>query len=276
MHRRAATGHRAAVTMTTPSRSRRLSRRGQAAVEAALTLPLVIFMFLGTLQLFMMFNGRILAQLAAFKATRTGSVSHGSCARMLDAAILQVLPAIDSYMTPAPGSPGTKLAAAFAIRRFNRYSGTARDKIDKGAVSTNASGAILWIIRDFGPRRAFAGPMDREFDQSLQPMRLETRLIFWFPMRIPFANWVISKIVLSSWQLETYTYANPLMMRQQANWVGTGAGRPAAAIAAEMVARHAVGEFVFPISATYSMRMMTPLKALNAIPKNCAPTPPGL
>jgi hypothetical protein len=262
-----------------PIRSRRRGGRGQAAVEAALTLPLVIFIILGTMQLFMMFNARILTQLAAFKATRTGSVSHGSCQRMLHASILQLLPAMDSYMTPSAGTPGQKLANAFRIRMFNRYSGTRKDLIDKGGSSVNASGTIVWIIRDFGPRRAFAGPMDADFDQNQTMgdiMRLETRLIFWFPMRIPFANWVISKIVLSAWQLETYTYANPLMMTQKANWAGTGAGRPAAAIAAEMAARHATGEYVFPISATYSMRMMTPLKALNAVPKNCAPTPPGL
>jgi TadE-like protein len=269
---RAGSVHRTQVRM----RNRR-RMRGQAAVEAALTLPLVVFMFLGTLQLFLMFNGRILAQLAAFKATRTGSVSHGSCQRMLDAAILQVLPAIDSYMTPAPGTPGQKLAAAFSIRRFNRYSGTLKDKIEKGGSAVNASGTIIWLIRDFAPRRPDLGAkMDSEFDQSLAPMRMETRLIFWFPMRIPFANWVISKIVLSSWQLETYTYQNPLLFTNKANWAGTGAGRPAAAIAAEMQARHAIGEFVFPISATYSMRMMTPLKSQNAVPKNCAPTPPGL
>jgi len=36
------------------------------------------------------------------------------------------------------------------------------------------------------------------------------------------------------------------------------------------------GEFVFPISATYTMRMMTPLKANNMIPKNCPPTPAAI
>jgi hypothetical protein len=39
---------------------------GQAAVEAALTMPLMLFMILGTLQLFMMLQGRLLAEHAAF------------------------------------------------------------------------------------------------------------------------------------------------------------------------------------------------------------------
>ena len=37
---------------------------GQAAVESALTLPLAIFLALGLIQLFMMFQGRAMAQYA--------------------------------------------------------------------------------------------------------------------------------------------------------------------------------------------------------------------
>ena len=44
-------------------------------MEAALTLPLVVFLILGTLQLFMMLQGRIMAEYAVFKAVRAGSVT---------------------------------------------------------------------------------------------------------------------------------------------------------------------------------------------------------
>ena len=69
---------------------------GQAAVEAALTMPLVLFCVMGTLQLFLMFNARILTQLAAYKAARAGSMNHGNCDRVVDAALVQVMPAIES------------------------------------------------------------------------------------------------------------------------------------------------------------------------------------
>src|SRR5256885_14487414 len=84
-------------------------------------MPLVLFCVLGTVQLFLMFNARILTQLAAYRAARAGSVNHGNCTRMVDAAMLQVMPAIDSFMRPGPGTAGWKLANAYAKRRFNAY-----------------------------------------------------------------------------------------------------------------------------------------------------------
>ena len=71
----------------------RRAQRGQAAVESALTLPLAVFLILGTLQLFMMFQARLLAHYAAFKAVRAGVVNNGSCAAMNDAALLALMPA---------------------------------------------------------------------------------------------------------------------------------------------------------------------------------------
>ncbi|HLM44600.1 MAG TPA: TadE family protein, partial [Myxococcaceae bacterium] len=66
----------------------RRAERGQAAVESALTLPLTVFLMLGTLQLFLMLQGRIMAEYAAFRAVRAGSVRHGDCQAMTHAAIL--------------------------------------------------------------------------------------------------------------------------------------------------------------------------------------------
>ncbi len=98
---------------------------GQAAVEAALTLPLVTFMLLGMLQLFMMLHARVMTQYAAFRATRAGSVNHGDCTRMKHAAIGALLPSFTSFLgsTTPPGTPGEKLGAAFGMRSSNRYAG---------------------------------------------------------------------------------------------------------------------------------------------------------
>ena len=59
------------------ARSRRRDS-GQALVESALTLPLLVFMVLGTLQLFMMLHARIMTQYAAYKAVRAGSLVSSS------------------------------------------------------------------------------------------------------------------------------------------------------------------------------------------------------
>src|ERR1051325_1543623 len=92
---------------------------GQAAVEAALTLPLCVFLFLGMLQMFLLAQGRILGQVAA-RATRVGSTNHGHCGRMVHAAVLPVLPAIDTFLGHGGGgSPADRLAASVARHRLN-------------------------------------------------------------------------------------------------------------------------------------------------------------
>jgi 4-amino-4-deoxy-L-arabinose transferase-like glycosyltransferase len=70
---------------------------------------------------------------------------------------------------------------------------------------------------------------------------------------------------------------NPLMPARSANWdTSKGGSNVDAPILAEMLARHQAGEYVFPIEATYTMRMMTPVRPINFQPMNCAPTPAGL
>ncbi|MHB8879517.1 MAG: hypothetical protein ACYC8T_37970, partial [Myxococcaceae bacterium] len=87
----------------------------------------MLFLLLGTMQLFLLMHARILTNYAAFRATRAGSVNHGNCQRMVHAALLSVMPAIESYMRPGPASPGAKLAAAFRKRINNRYNERASD-----------------------------------------------------------------------------------------------------------------------------------------------------
>ncbi len=247
---------------------------GQAAVETAISIPLVLFCVLGSLQLFMMLNARILTQLAAYRAARAGSVNHGNCQRMVDAALLQVMPAIESFIRPGAGTPGMKLAAAYARRRLNRYN----DQISDGGKALVVNGTVVWVIRDVGPRPPpiGGGAMDDDYDMGQAPMRMEATVIFWFPMRIPFANWVMSKMILAHYNVQTYTAVNPLLTTQTANWSATAAQTLNSAIVNEMSLRMSRGELVFPIIANYTMRMMTPAKGVNFTTKNCAPTPPSL
>src|SRR5207302_10059102 len=106
------------------------------------------FLFLGMLQMFLLAQGRILSQVAAARATRVGSTNHGHCGRMVHAALLTVLPAIDSYLGHGSGgSPAQKLAAVFAKRRFNAYDDTVTD----GSDDVHYAGAIVWPARERPP-----------------------------------------------------------------------------------------------------------------------------
>lgn len=268
-------------------------------VEAALTLPLVIFLVLGTMQLFMMMHARVLAQYAAYRATRAGSLNHGNCERMAHAAVLSLMPAIETFLRPGPGTASQKLAEAFARHGpipggngNNRYNYRATEVLTDGGNNISFTGAIVWIARERPtPAEIAARPMqngqDVNFDMpgSGPPLVLETRLIFWYPMRIPFANWVMSKMFLANFRLQNYLAQNPLMpVRRSADfagqdWLATTGGASSvldAAITAEMAARNNAKEFVFPIEATYSMRMMTPLKQINFQRQHCPPTPNNL
>lgn len=245
----------------------RKSRPGQALVEAALTLPLTTFLILGSIQLFMMQQARLMADYAAMRATRAGSVNFGDCRSMTHAAIGAVLPTFARTDDP------TALAASFRARANNDYGGTT------GTNGSRFSGAVVWIFRE-KPLLATVDPKE-EFDlfqQSADEQRLEVRLVFWYPLRIPFADWVMTRIFLAHYGLQSYLASNPLSETQRANWpTGFQTSNLSTyahpAVAAEFVSRASRGEYVYPIQSTYSMRMMTPPKPAFWQTQDCYPAP---
>jgi TadE-like protein len=258
--------------MDTP-RSPHSRESGQAAVEAALTLPLTVFLILGILQLFLMLQARIMAEYAAFRATRAGSVRHGSCEAMTDAAILALLPTFHSYLGGGLSlSPGQKLGMAFSKRKSNLYTPGLDGPHDR---------AIVWIIRD-SPVGITANE-DKDFDEprssdEVDANRLETRLVFWFPLKIPFANWVISRMMLSYWGYMAYTAQNPLMLTQKANWTQSSTMTMSLEddIVRELLLRVNSAQYVIPIHASASLRMMTPAQGRYFLTQNCPPAPETL
>ncbi|MBK7862347.1 MAG: pilus assembly protein [Archangiaceae bacterium] len=116
--------------------------RGQAAVETALTLPLVLFMILGALQLFMVLQARILAQYAASRAVRAGAMSFGDCRTMNDVAHLVLLPAIDAKFANGKYGP---LGAAYAQQAQRRM--TANQYLAERDADGNLDGPVVWLDR---------------------------------------------------------------------------------------------------------------------------------
>jgi hypothetical protein len=233
-------------------------QRGQAAVESALVLPLGVFLVLGMLQLFMMFQGRVMAQYAVARATRMGSVGHGDCVKMRHTAVAALLP------TFARTDNAVRLANAFDARQGGRYD---------PALDNNYSESIFWLTRV----RPLAGELsdleEETFDlPGREPRMLEVRMVFWYPLRIPFANWVISSITLAHMQVLNFTNTNPLMLTQErTNWWGTGSYAPM--IANELLQRTRRRHYVVPIDVSYTMRMMTPARADNFAQPTCEPFP---
>lgn len=223
---------------------------GQAAVEAALTLPMVLFVILGTLQLFMLLHARLLAEYGVYRAVRAGSLNHGDCTKMTDAAVLSVLPAIEKTDGP------DQLATAFRRHRNNRYD------------NDGHTGQIIEIWREAPLDSDVPDPEDKLFDQPNRLMRLEARMVFWYRMKIPFADWVMERMFLAQWNLRPYGAQNPLMETQKAKWPDAPTTNlnqahdpwPGGPLDASLLGWEDQGHHLFPIEVNYSMRMMTPAK----------------
>jgi hypothetical protein len=234
---------------------------GQAAVESAITMPLTIFMVLGTMQLFMMLQGRLMAEHAAFKAVRAGVVNHASCDVMKEAAIMAVLPSFSSFLgTATPGAnPAAKLGNAFRLRANNKFD---------AALDSGHNRDIIWIFRNRPLVAEVTAATEEDFDDpdsqlragsSQVGYRLEIRLVYWFPMRIPFANWVMATAFRAFFGLGDYTgFINPLSPVQKAKWQQMNSAALPGDVTAEFLTRFNARQFSFPIQTTYAMRMMTP------------------
>ncbi|AKI99534.1 Hypothetical protein AA314_01161 [Archangium gephyra] len=251
-------------------------------MEAALTLPLVIFLVLGTLQLFMMQQGRIMAEYAAFQAVRAGSRNHGDCEPMVHAALAGLLPSVTPYLGgKGKGSAGEKLASAWKERLGSASEGP-RYRPGKGKDGQH-TGPIFWLVRESPRASAVNYTEDIGFDlptgDGSQAMRLEVRLIYWYRLRIPFADWVISRMLLAHMGLKNYDAVNPLMPADaKAGWTQSTERviNLDPLIRDELRTRVGSAEYVFPIQATYGMRMMTPARGMYFEQQNCPGTPEGL
>jgi len=200
---------------------------GQAAVETALTMPLVVFLALGTVQLAAMQQARLLTEYAAFQAARAGIVWNGNGERMHDAALWALLPTlgrtdsrevlgktwaqavhldaeIQQVLPTPPGIPEAfRRAGLLGMVRVDTLSPTDSPRL--GQLWNVAEGAG-WEELDFdGPDTLVESEqLDSHVARFLDPRRsdeaqthyrratvLTVRLRYLYELRIPFANWIL-------------------------------------------------------------------------------------
>lgn len=201
---------------------------GQVAVEAAIVMPLMVFMVLGILQLTMVQHAKIMTEYAAYNAARAGIVWNGNNERMHDAAIMSLLPtmgrtdnltevgktwafhqlydtALRNLPWPRPSfvpdamNP-SQLLGFIRVDTINPYYYGPIDSIWKLRDGLN------WKELDFdGPDSYPEVPgleqkiakffnlqtPDNQEEVYRRQTVLTIRVRYWYEMRVPFANWMI-------------------------------------------------------------------------------------
>jgi TadE-like protein len=197
---------------------------GQAAVESALILPLMVFMVLGLLQLTMVQQAKLMTEYAAYQAARAGVVWNGNNERMHDAALMAILPTLGRTDSLANVGVTWLKATAYDMALQQLPWGTRQDingaylrglvRVD--LVNPAEHGQIngIWKLRSANNWREldFDGPDTYPEIPNLEPRLakffnlatpdaaertyrratvLQIRLRYWYDMRIPFANHVV-------------------------------------------------------------------------------------
>lgn len=294
----------------------RKGQRGQAAVESAIILPVMVFMVLGTIQLTMVQQAELMTEYAAYQACRAGVVWNGNNDKMVDAARVALAPTIGasnlfadlkyagggSIHEGAAGMAGVvrnvaSLAAADAVLatvhapkiiRVDVVNPLTRD-FDAAARFTPVNGRSEELffddIGEFGGQDGFTA--HEEYRKATQ---LTIRLRYLYELRIPFADWIIQTCFFAAnaprIQLSGMLGAESVgaggfghktavesgneeasagIAAGAANAISNAKGKPTMTKAEFMAlyGARALGIYVVPLSATYTMRMQSNLYKKN-------------
>jgi hypothetical protein len=297
---------------------RRLAREseGQAMVESAIVIPLMVFIILGVIQLVMMQHAKIMTEYAAFNAARAGIVWNGDRIIMENAAIISLLPTYEGLLDESGMTDPLRMLRAIGQRallyQVNRRIPQAVDLIQRGArdiigqipVGQQGQGAMTSGVNDLlnaagnmandalrqqigqalgvssddslvtveilNPTGAFSGGSSGEIDfdtveaANRATNRLTIRVRYYYMMRVPFANWLISQAWLtaeSGRQLYGAVW-NPQTVAGETGFRDTGEVPPPTSGDRTLRTVQALatqGVYVVPLWATYTMRMQSNL-----------------
>jgi hypothetical protein len=222
-------------------RMRGRAERGQALLEAAIVLPITIFLVLGALQLVMLEHARIMTEYAAYNAARAGIVHSANWNVMRNAAMVAALPLyertdrVDRLLV----AWGKIKVLSEATELVDTATGTL-EHIAGDLLGVDVSGLLPDVSlvevevtspkeRDFrrgfewqdrrvaeqeqiDPRGELAYPEreldfdDREMiaeDPRLGRLAVEVRVLY--PMNIPIVNWIFFQLWYAQSELRTAT-----------------------------------------------------------------------
>lgn len=243
-------------------------------VETAITMPLFVFLILGTIQLALMHQARLLTKYAAYKAVRAGSLSYGRVAEMEAAALNVLLPMVsfqrngqDLFVKTRTAAQYTTGVNAVLIRQTNTYPSIPGQKIAEVTVC-GPTRAAMGAGASWGGNGNSATQNRISFDDptvasdasswsAFERTKLRIQLTFHYKMPIPFANMMLYHIYRGdqSLVLGQITRTNDSAGIPRTHSDGLDAVRDGIA---------ATRQYIIPIRASYSMRMQSDLYPYGA------------
>jgi hypothetical protein len=247
---------------------------GQVAVEAALVMPLFVFLILGILQLGLTAQARVMAKYAAYRAARVGAMHHADPDAIQAAAIFHLLPVlVGNSEVILPTSSAQEVITKFGRHNtfdnvlggaqqvravicgptsseFGQGGNRALNRVDQQTLNNHGSRNEV----DFDDPAVQSGPDNflagggsganavRRFNR----MRLRVQVQWLYRMPIPFANWVITKAYLGT------TIPSVLMMPK-----GNQGKFSVFKQYSDVQMADAMGIYVVPINVSYAMRMQS-------------------
>lgn len=256
---------------------------GQAAVEAALIVPMMVFLVLGIIQLSMMHHARLMNEYAAYRAARAGIVNHGHCRMMRNSAFVSLLPTLGPpqaiNLLGAKGRTDTLWNALLLYKSYTAVAASANQNylpdlpIVRVEVLNPKRSQLSQLFTTYG---SHLNRQEIDFDdirdeRVIEGNLLSVRVTYFYNMRIPFANKLIH-----GWYLGL-EYLNDLRGVQFENQKAYGAinetmylrGRGAAKggdFARMAMLATVRGLYVVPLVSTYSMRMQSNLMRKHVEP----------
>lgn len=261
-------------------------------IETAITMPLFVFIILGSLQLALAHQARLMTKYAAFKAVRVGAMNHARTARMEVAAAMVLMPVISyrgaggkDYFFKSKTS-GEYLSNALFVR-LNRYlsfpaikmvevrvcSPTRADQrtvrqagyAPSGSNAPGPRGTAAFAQGGMGGSRAgvvgfdMPGTQNASSYQNYEVTRLAIEVQLNYRMPIPFANMMLFNIFENtmSTNLRRITRTGQATGYIPQPWNQRGSGQNMRRVAAF------AGEYIIPIRANYAMRMQSDLFTNN-------------
>lgn len=193
---------------------------GQAAVETAIVMPLMVFLVLGLLQMNLVYQARMVAEYAAYKAVRNGALNNANKTAMRNAAISALLPTISNPMPGEIASVGKSSTGMKWVEKYlfatllgGKYMSTPFMDIVEVEICNPSteiipdSDLIDGKELDFDDPAASSlvttGSRSQNSVDKLRRGRLSIQLTYNYNMPIPFANWVIWQIQNGSHIVDT-------------------------------------------------------------------------